>query len=119
MSMTNRDRENHRLVVDLKFHDWCTKAEAVSQLAARLETMGPIKSYRVQPYMAAVREDESSPWHPIKTAPKSGYIIGAWKYGSRWVAAQVFDEHDEWVDVHTDRIRTPTHWIKLPEDEND
>jgi len=58
--MSDTKKENHRLVVDLKFHDWCTTADAVGHLAARLETMAPIKSYRVKPYMAAVREEDAS-----------------------------------------------------------
>jgi hypothetical protein len=54
-------------------------------------------------------------WQPIETAPEAGYIIGAWLDGDRWRVAQVFNENDEWVDVFSDRIHSPTHWMPLPE----
>lgn len=54
-------------------------------------------------------------WQPIETAVgKGGYIVGAWKDGSHWYFAEVFEEHDDWVDVHSDRIHKPTHWTHLP-----
>lgn len=54
-------------------------------------------------------------WQPIETAPRSGYIVGAWRDGDRWRFAQVFDEWGEWVNVHSDRIERPTHWTVLPD----
>lgn len=54
-------------------------------------------------------------WQPIETAPESGYIVGAWKDGTRWLVAVVFNEYDEWVNIHSDMIHRPTHWAPLPD----
>ncbi len=53
-------------------------------------------------------------WQPIETAPLSGYILGAWRDGSHWRFAEVFSEDDEWVNVNSDCICSPTHWMPLP-----
>lgn len=66
-------------------------------------------------YFPAALAPRAATWRHITTAPESGYIIGAWRDGSRWRAAQMFLEHDEWVDVFSDRICRPTHWSPLPE----
>jgi hypothetical protein len=66
---------------------------------------------------ASTRAEGSSAlgWRDIESAPKSGYIIGAWQDGRRWRFAQVFNECGEWVDVFSDHIHQPTHWQPLPE----
>lgn len=59
-----------------------------------------------------------SRWQPIETAVgRGGYIVGAWKDGAHWYFAEVFEEHDDWVDVHSDRIHKPTLWMPLPPQE--
>jgi hypothetical protein len=57
-----------------------------------------------------------SDWQPIETAPKSGYIIGAWKDG-KWQAAQLWwdDMVEEWVHATGDHYVKPTHWMPLPD----
>ena len=56
-----------------------------------------------------------SEWQPIETVPDDArYIIGAWLDGQRWRAAQVFNEYGDWVDVRSDMIHEPTHWMPLP-----
>lgn len=56
-------------------------------------------------------------WQPIETAPKRGYIIGAWKDG-KWHAREMWwdDMHDEWTDTMGDHFLKPTHWIEWPGD---
>lgn len=53
-------------------------------------------------------------WQPIETAPEAGYIFGAWRDGGRWRVVQCFEQYDEWVDVFSDCVVTPTHWAPLP-----
>ena len=53
-------------------------------------------------------------WQPIETAPKSGYIMGAWKEGGKWYCRELFNEYDEWVCVASDLIYKPSHWMPLP-----
>lgn len=55
-------------------------------------------------------------WQPIETAPKSGYIIGAWKEG-KWHAREMWwdDSVEEWTDTMSDRYLKPTHWAPTPE----
>lgn len=57
-------------------------------------------------------------WQPIETAPKRGYIFGAYQYGvDRWAAHCMWwdDSVEEWTDVYSDRYIKPTHWAPLPE----
>lgn len=58
-------------------------------------------------------------WQPIETAPKSGYIVVATSWGSRWSFNQVWwnDQVDEWEDVHSDRYIRPHAWAALPTDD--
>lgn len=61
-----------------------------------------------------------SEWRPIETAKDyPGYIIGAWQDGGHWRVAEVFNENDEWVDVFSDRIHRPTHWMPCPDPPTD
>ena len=57
-------------------------------------------------------------WQPIDTAPKDREICGAFRYGrDRWAFHHLWwnDQEDEWNDIYSDRIITPTHWQPLPE----
>lgn len=56
-----------------------------------------------------------SEWQPIETAPKKGYIIGAWKDG-KWCAAELWwdDQVGEWCHSTGDYYCHPTHWMPLP-----
>jgi hypothetical protein len=55
-------------------------------------------------------------WLDIEGAPRSGYIIGAWKDG-KWQAAQLWwdDSVEEWTHATGDHYVKPTHWMPLPE----
>lgn len=53
-------------------------------------------------------------WQPIETAPKGGYIVVAVPWGSKWSFHQVHNEYDDWIDVSSDKIVSPTHWMPLP-----
>lgn len=63
--------------------------------------------------LALAQQRSFEEWQPIETAPKSGYIMGAWQDG-RWYCRQMFYENDEWVCAASDRIHIPTHWMSLP-----
>lgn len=57
-------------------------------------------------------------WQPIETAPKdAGYIMGAWRDGSRWRASTVYwNAHEgEWVNVFSDIFVDPDFWIVTPD----
>lgn len=55
-------------------------------------------------------------WQPIETAPKNGYLIGAWKDG-KWQAREMWwdDSVNEWTDTTSDRYLKPTHWAPTPD----
>lgn len=59
--------------------------------------------------------DPRAPWQLIETAPAAGFIIGAWQDGSRWRAVECFQEADDWIDVFSDCIVSPTHWAPRPD----
>ena len=56
-----------------------------------------------------------SAWQLIASAPKSGYIIGAWKDG-KWHCREMWwdDSVEEWTDTMSDRYLRPIWWTSLP-----
>lgn len=88
-----------------------------SDAAEALRSIPGLKLASLKKREAIVRvvmEADEGGWQDIASAPRSGYIIGAWLDGSRWRFAQVFDAYDEWVDVFSDTVREPILWQPLP-----
>lgn len=67
-------------------------------------------------FFAKPDEPRAPLWLPIATAPKQGYLIGAWKEG-KWHAREMWwdDTVEEWTDTMSDRYLKPTHWTPTPE----
>ena len=64
-------------------------------------------------FARALLREAPAGWRPIESAPKGGYIMGAWKEG-KWHCREMFLENDEWTCTMSDRIYSPTHWMPLP-----
>lgn len=88
--------------------------ELAGEICSRIAEFGEPAQETVARALMAERE-RAARWHDqMETAPKSGYIVVATPDGSHWRFAEVFDEHDEWINVHSDRVEKPTHWARLP-----
>ena len=53
---------------------------------------------------------------PIETAPKTEFIVGAWKDG-KWEFCEMWydDAVDMWTNTCSDTYVYPTHWTYLPD----
>lgn len=68
--------------------------------------------YEIEPLY---RSPQPSGWQSIESAPKIGYIIGAWLDG-KWCCRQLWWDSavDEWTDASSDRYCKPTRWVPSP-----
>ncbi len=69
----------------------------------------------LRPSPSAPPPQAEEPWQPIETAPKDGFIIGAWPCtgaASGWDVGEVVRERGGWEN-YTGEC-SPTHWKPLP-----
>jgi len=93
---------------------WCSPANAHKEMDT---TLAMAITVEIVNLLAAAppQPTNTSPWLSIESAPKSGYIIGAWKDG-KWQAAEMWfdDSVDEWTHTTSDRYMNPTYWVPVP-----